>query len=567
MEHSRSKLHAGLAAVLVALDLVARLSLPAALLALAHGRAASALTASVAVTAAAGLRGILFGWVVERALADKWRRLINAARRMPPSMLKIQRQERNGLIRLIEAVREAAIHEAQATPHLISLAVALVAVLTTVIALLGPLWILLGGVVALVVGGVVLLGQRRSRDAIEQAWSLFGEVSRDMLILFEASTELRAHAREEALRAELVGDIDAMARAERRSTAWSALNGLLPAGIALIAVIAPFHAETRALLAGLGIERFADIGILGGAGLVIGFGFARAFEESIRSRPYRRALAAFIARSEASPEPPAEGSGSLPPSLASAEIRFEQVSCVHPGAAYATPANVDFCWKEPGGLALSGDNGAGKSTLLLALLGLITPAHGRITVGGVPLGQIDLNAYRRRITYVPQGAYTAAGESIAWHLRLLAGGEITDAQIDEALDRAGLLPALAAHALRAGTAPRDVLAGELSGGERQRMHLSRVFLTDPELILLDEPEVGLDLAGRTTLRRHLEELAAERRILVIAHDDAVIPASFTRIRCARGAAPLTASAPPKLALDLTEPVQSGSNHAIGRRRG
>src|SRR5262249_14596315 len=136
--------------------------------------------------------------------------------------------------------------------------------------------------------------------------------------------------------------------------------------------------------------------------------------------------------------------------------------------------------------------------------------------------------------YVPQGAYTAPGEPIAWHLRLLAGRDVTDAQIDHALARAGLLPALEAHVEGTKIAPRDVLAGELSGGERQKMHLARVFLNDPELILLDEPEAGLSSVARAELRRLLEELALERRVLVVAHDDAIVPASFLKVRCSRG---------------------------------
>jgi ABC-type multidrug transport system fused ATPase/permease subunit len=557
MEHSRSKGYIGLAAALVALDLVARLSLPVALLALAHGHANGALAASVAVTTASALRSVLFGWSVERAITDKWHRFIEATGRKNPSDIKNRPQEREGLVRLIESVREAAFHDAQAMPHLIALFVALFALVIAVFVLLGPVWLLIGGVTALIVGGFVVLGQRKVRRATEQGFRRFGTVARDVLVLFEASLELRAHGREEAFRAELLRLIDSMARDERRATAWSAVSGLLPAGIAVLTVAAPVRAGTRSLLDGMGMLRIADVGILGSAALVTGFGFARALEDAIRSGPYRRALAAFLTPPAAAPSGRrGHGTGTPPPALTSAEIRFEAVSCVHPGAEHATPKGVDQRWTGPQGLALSGDNGAGKSTLLLALLGLIEPIEGRIWIGDVPLDAIDLSAYRRRITYIPQGAFTAPGESVAWHLRLLAGADLSDDRLDSALAKVGLLPALMAHAARGdgddaastlGRAPRDVLAGELSGGERQRMHLARAFLNDAELILLDEPEVGLDEAGRRALRGLLEELAARRRVLVIAHDASIVPASFARLRCARGpwgtgsAAPLPAS--------------------------
>jgi ATP-binding cassette subfamily C protein CydCD len=182
---------------------------------------------------------------------------------------------------------------------------------------------------------------------------------------------------------------------------------------------------------------------------------------------------------------------------------------------------------------VSGANGAGKSTLVLALLGLVSPARGSITIDGVPLEEVDLADYRRRVAFVPQGAFVAPGESVAWHLRLLAGGPISDEQLDAALEAVGLLAVLEEHAARTGRAPRDVPAGELSGGERQRMHLCRVLLHDAELVLLDEPEVALDPAGRSLVRALLEKLAPDRKVLVIAHDASVVPASFTRALCVR----------------------------------
>jgi ABC-type multidrug transport system fused ATPase/permease subunit len=541
MEHSRSEGHAGIAAALVTLDLVARLSLPAALLTLAHGHAGWALAASVAATAASGLRSVLLGWAVERSLGHAWGRFIEAVSQKNPSAIKNRHQEREGLVRMIEAVRESASYEAQAGPQLISLSVSLIAVVVAVFVLLGSLWLLLGGLTALVIGSLVVIGHRKINAFSEQVFERFSGVARDMMVLCEASIELRAHAREDAYRADLLGRIGAMARAERVVTSWSAVNGLLPAGVAVLAVVAPVHLGTRWILGEQGLSHIADVGILGSAALVIGFGFARTVEEAIRTRPYRRAFNAFIAPPEAPPRG-RKGAGTPPPPLASEEIRFEGVSCVHPGAEYATPTEVDYRWVGPRGLALSGDNGAGKSTLLLALLGLIEPTEGRICIGHVPLDEIDLSDYRRRITYIPQGAYTAPGESVAWHLRLLAAGEISDERLDEALAKVGLLPALDAHAARAEGTPRDVLAGELSGGERQRMHLARAFLLDAELILLEEPEVGLDAPGRLRLRDLLEELAIRRRVLVIAHDESIIPASFERLRCARG--PCEYGAPP-----------------------
>ncbi len=63
------------------------------------------------------------------------------------------------------------------------------------------------------------------------------------------------------------------------------------------------------------------------------------------------------------------------------------------------------------------------------------------------------------------------------------------------------------------------------------MHLSRAFLGQPELIVLDEPEAGLDQDSREWLRELLCKMTITARVLVIAHDTAVLPADFARIPC------------------------------------
>jgi ABC-type transport system involved in cytochrome bd biosynthesis fused ATPase/permease subunit len=241
----------------------------------------------------------------------------------------------------------------------------------------------------------------------------------------------------------------------------------------------------------------------------------------------------FLTESVRAPAPPRGGSTPLARSLADAVISLDDVSCVHPGAAQATPHGASHRWSGARGLAVSGANGAGKSTLALALLGLLAPASGRITIDDVALDAIDFDAYRKRIVYVPQGAFIAPGESIAWHLRLYLDASIADARLEAALAEVGLLPVLAERAARSSTAPLDVPAGELSGGERQRMHLARALIHDAELVILDEPEAALDDGGRHALRDLLERLAQTRKVLIIAHDLSVVPPAFDRLECKR----------------------------------
>ncbi len=328
-----------------------------------------------------------------------------------------------------------------------------------------------------------------------------------------------------------------MGRQERLATSWQSVVGFLPAGLAVAAVAGPVRAGAGWAVAILGSAgRLADVGILGGTALVTAFSLLNAGEAVVRAAPIRRSLAGFLAAGARAARPPRGGSVAVARSLAVAPIALEDVSCVHPGAPHATPARVSYLWDGGRGLAISGANGAGKSTLVQALLGLVPPSAGRITVGGVPLEQLDLSDYRRRVAYLPQGAFVSPGDSVAWHLRLLAAEPASDERVDAALAEVGLLGVLEEHAMRTRRAPRDVAAGELSGGERQRMHLARVLLHDAELVVFDEPEVALDGAGRALVRSLLERLAGDRRVLVIAHDDAVVPSSFERLTCARGEA-------------------------------
>jgi zinc transport system ATP-binding protein len=76
--------------------------------------------------------------------------------------------------------------------------------------------------------------------------------------------------------------------------------------------------------------------------------------------------------------------------------------------------------------------------------------------------------------------------------------------------------------------------GRLSGGDRQRLFLARTQLFDCGVIVLDEPEAGLDQEGRRVLLGLLEELANERIVLLIAHDLGVVPASYRRVAVSQG---------------------------------
>jgi len=151
---------------------------------------------------------------------------------------------------------------------------------------------------------------------------------------------------------------------------------------------------------------------------------------------------------------------------------------------------VDFTPEPRQVTALAGPNGAGKSTLLKALCGIL-PRTSKLDP--------------RRIAYLPQGARAAWGltvEEVAF-LGRIPHGDRAPAPVARALAQAGVA-ALARHRI-----------DRLSGGEVRRAMLARVFATEPEVLLLDEPTADLDPRAAFAIMRLLREAAAAGRTVVV----------------------------------------------------
>jgi ABC-2 type transport system ATP-binding protein len=152
-----------------------------------------------------------------------------------------------------------------------------------------------------------------------------------------------------------------------------------------------------------------------------------------------------------------------------------------------------------------GPNGAGKTTTLRALLGLIRPDTGAVSIGGKPYQ--DLADPVRTVGALLDATAAHPGRTGQGHLRILArAAGLPDSRADELLARTGLW-----HAARRRT-------GSYSLGMRQRLGLAAALLGDPAVLVLDEPANGLDPQGIRWLRDLLRELAAEgRAVLVSSH--------------------------------------------------
>lgn len=157
-----------------------------------------------------------------------------------------------------------------------------------------------------------------------------------------------------------------------------------------------------------------------------------------------------------------------------------------------------------------GPNGAGKTTSIQMLCGLLRPDSGEVLIGGVPILGGD-PALRSRIGVCPQ-------ENILWE-------KLTCLEQLEFIGQSyGLRGALARQRGLAllealGLAPKaHELAGKLSGGMKRRLNLALALIHDPEIVVFDEPEAGLDPQSRVLVREFIRSLARVKTVILTTHN-------------------------------------------------
>jgi branched-chain amino acid transport system ATP-binding protein len=165
-------------------------------------------------------------------------------------------------------------------------------------------------------------------------------------------------------------------------------------------------------------------------------------------------------------------------------------------------------------VALLGANGAGKSTLANALLGIVTPTAGRISFLGRDITRERTHLRSRRgIALVPEGRQLFPGLTVDENLRMglyrERGTREKTRRIDEALE---LFPIIARH--------RHARTGLLSGGEQQAVAIARALVSHPELLVIDEPSLGLAPIIVADVVAALSELRARGQTILIVEQNA-----------------------------------------------
>jgi iron complex transport system ATP-binding protein len=199
----------------------------------------------------------------------------------------------------------------------------------------------------------------------------------------------------------------------------------------------------------------------------------------------------------------------------------------------------DITWRvdETDRWVVIGPNGAGKTTLLQVLAAQIHPTSGVAGLLGEVLGTVDVFELRPRIGLTSAALAERIPRAERVHDVVVSASYAVLGRWREEYDGLDHERATELLAQMRIDSLADRTFGTLSEGERKRVQIARALMTDPELLLLDEPAAGLDLAGREALVRTLSELALDEyapATVLVTHHVEEIPEGITHALLLRG---------------------------------
>ena len=198
----------------------------------------------------------------------------------------------------------------------------------------------------------------------------------------------------------------------------------------------------------------------------------------------------------------------------SGRIEFKDVCFAYPGQEVLALRNVSLRIEPGEKVAVLGRVGSGKTTLHKLILGLFRPTEGAVLIDGIDQRQLDPAELRRHVGYVPQDVVLFYG-SLRDNLTI-ASRDADDADVLRASEIAGIAEFVNSH-------PQgfDMLVGErgesLSGGQRQGVAIARAFISDPPILLMDEPTGSMDHSSEEHVKQQLRQHAGGKTMIVITH--------------------------------------------------
>lgn len=190
--------------------------------------------------------------------------------------------------------------------------------------------------------------------------------------------------------------------------------------------------------------------------------------------------------------------------------------------------NVSFQVLSGEFIGIIGPNGGGKTTLLKLLMGFLKPNSGKLEIFGVPPTQA-----LQQIAYVPQGLHFDRQFPISVFELVLSGrlsklpwygvySEEDRKAAEDALEQVGMLEL------------RDKPFGSLSGGQAQRALIARALVSEPKLLLLDEPTASIDSQAQALIYSILKNLRGSMTIMMVTHDLKAAIELVEKVLCVQG---------------------------------
>ncbi|GCB50858.1 thiol reductant ABC exporter subunit CydD [Streptomyces sp. NL15-2K] len=386
-----------------------------------------------------------------------------------------------------------------------------------------------------------LVGMHTAQRTARQ-WRLLARLGGHFLDVVAGLPTLRAFGRERH-QSRVVGE---MADAHRRATMRTLR----------VAFLSSFVLETVATLSVALVAVPVGLRLLGGetdlrTALVVLFlapeaylplrAAGAAFHDSAEGMAVAERVFALLDAPDDKDAPVTHAADRAPlPGARTAYLHLDEVTVHYPGRAAPALRGASLSVLPGEHVALVGPSGAGKSTILSLLLGFVTPASGRVAVGGTDLTRLDLDDWRAQVAWVPQRPHLFAA-SVADNIRL-GRPDASEAEVRQAA-RAASADLFIEELPQAYDTPLGEHGAGLSAGQRQRIALARAFLKDAPVLLLDEPTAHLDPESEAAVVRATVDLMQGRTTIVVAHRTSLLPHADRIITVRAGSLTLSRPAP------------------------